>query len=222
VPEVLPLFPLGTVLFPGLLLPLQVFEPRYRRLVADLLELPPQEQRFGVVAIRQGREVGEDGASALHEVGCVAQVRRVDPQDDGRFHLLTTGAARFRLTDVDATGTPYLRGRVTWLPEEDGPDAPTVVPAVQQAFTAYLGALGTARGVDIEVPDLPADPRLLSYLVGATVVVDLGEKQALLAADTTAERMRAELALLRREQVLLTTLTAAPAPELARSPVNPN
>jgi len=222
VSEVIPLFPLGSVLFPGLLLPLNVFEPRYRRLVQDLLERPEEQRRFGVVAIRQGREVGADGVQALHSVGTAAQLRRVDPQDDGRYHLVTTGAARFRLDDLDDASKPYLQGRVTWLEELVGDDPEALVLAVQKAFGAYLGALGTARNVEIEVPDLPGDPQLLSYLVAATVVVDLPVKQALVEAESAAARLRTELSLLRRESVLLARLTAAPAPELTRVPLSPN
>lgn len=218
----IPLFPLGTVLFPGLLLPLNVFEPRYRRLVEDLLERPEERQHFGVVAIRQGREVGVDGVQALHPVGTAAHLRRVDRQDDGRYHLVTTGSRRFRLGELDDVSAPYLQARVQWLDEAGGDDPESVVPAVQAAFSRYLGALGTARAVEIEVPDLPAEPQLLSYLVASTVVVDLPDKQALVEAPTTGQRLRAELTLLRREVVLLTTLTAAPAPELTRVPLSPN
>ena len=71
----LPLFPLGTVLFPGMLLPLNIFEERYRQLVRDL-RAGPGPQRFGVIAIRKGRETGADGVSALYGTGCVAAVRR--------------------------------------------------------------------------------------------------------------------------------------------------
>ncbi len=220
--EVISLFPLGTVLFPGLLLPLNVFEPRYRQLVQDLLERPEEEQHFGVLAIRQGREIGADGVQALHPVGCAAHLRRVDPQEDGRFHLVTTGSVRFRLLELDDVSAPYLRGRVQWLPELQGHDPAAAVPAVQQAFSNYLAALGTARGVEIEVPELPADPQLLSYLVASTVVVDLHVKQDLVEAETTSARLSAELALLRREAKLLTRFTAAPAPELTRIALSPN
>ena len=78
--ETLPLFPLGSVLYPGLLLPLHIFEERYRQLVRDLLEAP-EPRRFGVVAIREGRETGVDGVSALYEIGCTATVRRVLKRD---------------------------------------------------------------------------------------------------------------------------------------------
>src|SRR5438445_6447902 len=100
--ELLPLFPLSTVLFPGMRLPLHIFEERYRLLVADLAAAP-EPRRFGVIAIRQGREVGADGVTALHEVGCVAEVRQIMPHADGRFDLATVGTQRFRLLSADSS-----------------------------------------------------------------------------------------------------------------------
>ncbi len=223
-PERLPLFPLGLVLLPGLLLPLHVFEDRYRDLVRDLLELPEEARRFGVVAIREGREVGADGVTALHEVGCVARLRRVTPYDDGRFDIVATGAQRFRLTGL-ADGTSYATGLVEWLPDELGraDEAALLDRAVRTAFRAYLVALAQARGDDSpDVGDLPGDSLVLSYVVAASVVVDLQDRQRLLAEADGVARLRAELALLRREATLLRTLTALPAPELARTPISPN
>lgn len=98
--EMLPLFPLTTVLFPGMRLPLHIFEERYQVLVTDLLALP-EPRRFGVIAIRSGGEVGTDGVTALHEVGCVAAVRQAVPHPDGRFDLATVGTGRFRLISLD-------------------------------------------------------------------------------------------------------------------------
>src|ERR1035438_5172606 len=106
--ETLPLFPLGTVLYPGVLLPLHIFEERYRQLVRDLLA-GPEPRQFGVIAIRKGRETGVDGISALHEIGCVAEVRQIREHEDGRYDLITAGAARFRLLALE-TGVPYLQG----------------------------------------------------------------------------------------------------------------
>jgi Lon protease-like protein len=225
VAEVIPLFPLGTVLFPGLLLPLNIFEPRYRQLVADLQEMPEERRRFGVVAIRQGREVGPHTATALYDVGCTALVRRVEPQTDGRYHLVTTGARRFRITEVDDQTTPYLQATVEWLAEDSNADtesAAGLVPELIVAFRAYLEVLGSARAAEITVPPLPDEPDVLSYLVAATLVADVREKQALLAADTTPVRMREELALLHQETALLRRLPAAPATELTKVPLNPN
>ena len=118
--SVIPLFPLGTVLVPGLLLPLHIFEPRYRQLVVDLESQPEGERGFGVVAIREGREVGADGVTAMFEVGTVAELREVDRYPDGRADIMTNGDARFHLLGLVETGTPYLCGEVEWLGEGDG------------------------------------------------------------------------------------------------------
>ena len=222
--ERLPLFPLGLVLFPGLVLPLHVFEERYRVLVRELLELPEADRRFGVVAIREGREVGADGVTALHEVGCVAQLRRVTPYDDGRFDVVATGGERFRLQGLTG-GAAYATGLVEWLPDALGAadEAALLDRAVRTTFRAYLQALAQARGDgDFEAGDLPDDSLVLSYVVAASVVVDLEDRQRLLAEPDGVARLRAELALLRREATLLRTLTALPAPELARTPISPN
>lgn len=121
--ELIPLFPLGTPLFPGVVLPLHVFEPRYRRLVDDLQALPEDSDRrfFGVVAIRQGWEVERVApAEALYDVGCTARLQMVRPQPDGGFRVVTVGGDRFRLLDVVvADDPPYLQGTVEWLAEEE-------------------------------------------------------------------------------------------------------
>ena len=219
----LPLFPLGAVLFPGLLLPLQVFEERYRDLVRDLLELPEPQQRFGVVAIREGREVGADGVHALYEVGCTAQLRRAQPAADGTYQLLCVGAERFHLDEL-VRDRSYLVGRVTWLPDAlgDPGEAAVLAPSVRAAFGAYVDALTAAGAAAVEVPELPLDPLVLSHLVAATVQVDLDERQALLAEPDARGRLRSELRLLTREAVLLDVLRAVPSPMLVRGPVSPN
>jgi Lon protease-like protein len=209
--ELLPLFPLGTVLYPGLVLPLHIFEDRYRQLVSDLLG-GPEPRRFGVIAIRKGRETGADGVAALYEIGCTATVREVQRYPDGRFELVTVGTERFRLGGLDRS-RPYLRGDADLLAEPAGREADVAVRVVQQEFRGYLSALA-ARGAAVTVPDLPDEPGLLSYLVAAALIVDLPEKQALLAEPDAASRLAAERDLLARETRMLHTLTAAPAPDL--------
>ena len=218
----MPLFALGTVLFPGLVLPLHIFEERYRQLVRDLLDgLEPQE--FGVIAIRKGRETGVDGVSALHEIGCTARLRQVTEQDDGRFELLTVGTQRFRLLGLDHS-RPYLRGAIDPLTEETGDEATAAlaVQAVQRTFREYLDALATRGAARINVPDLPDEPVLLSYLVAASMIVDLSDRQVLLAEPDAAGRLAAERTLLARETKILRTLTSTPATDLRSSPYNPN
>lgn len=214
------------MLFPGLVLPLHVFEERYRLLVRDLLELPEDQRQFGVVAIREGREVGTDGVSALFEVGCTARLRRVEPYDDGRYDLVTVGAELFRLTALHegTSDRPYLTGEVEWLPDTAGNDdeATLLGAPVRETYSSYLDALGEATGQQVQVPDLPADPLVLSHLVAATMLLDLADRQDLLEQPDGRTRLRKELRLLRREAGFLSVLTAAPAPELARTPYSSN
>jgi Lon protease-like protein len=121
--ELIPLFPLGTPLFPGVVLPLQIFEPRYRRLMHDLLALPEAGDRrfFGVVAIRQGWEVERVApAEALYDIGCTARVQAVRTQPDGGFRIVTVGGERFRLLDVVVgEDPPYLQAEIEWLVDEE-------------------------------------------------------------------------------------------------------
>ncbi len=219
----LPLFPLGTVLFPGLVLPLHVFEERYRQLVRDLLDLPEDERQIGVIAIREGREVGTDGLKALFAVGCTAQVRRVQSHEDGRYDLVTVGSRLFRLRALHAD-RPYFTGEVDWLPDDLGDEVGVqhLDASVREAFADYLAALGEASGQDIEAPDLPDDPLVLGHLVAATALLDLADRQDLLDQPDGRARLRRELTLLRREAGFLRVLTAAPAPELTRTQVSPN
>lgn len=212
----IPLFPLGTVLFPGLLLPLHVFERRYRDLVRDLLTAPHEQRRFGVVAIREGREVGADGIRALYPVGCVARLRRVDPYDDGRFDIVSTGAQRFRLLSVD-TALPYLRAEVELLDEAPGEAADAAAAGVRALFDVYRRAVGAQPA-----EDLPTEPDVLSYLVAATMVLDLPDRQILLEQPDTTLRLRQELRLLRRETALLGLLPSLPGVELTRVAASPN
>ena len=220
--ETLPLFPLGTVLYPGLLLPLHVFEERYRQLIRDLLA-GPEPRTFGVIAIREGRETGPNGILTLHEVGCTATVRQVTELDDGRYDLVTVGTQRFLLTGTDDT-RPYLQGQVELLGEETGDESGAVLAArsVQDAFRTYLGALAERGVTQVSVPELPGDPILLSYLVAASMVIDLRDKQALLAEPDALHRLVTERMLLSRETTMLRTLTATPAPDLRNSPYSSN
>ena len=213
--ELLPLFPLSTVLFPGMRLPLHVFEERYRLLVTQLQE-QPEPRQFGVVAIRKGREVGADGITALHDVGCVATVRQITPHPDGRFDVGTVGTGRFRLLRVDSS-LPYFRGEVEPLEDETaagGDEALAfAVNRVQAGFRGYLNALADRGGSVISVADLPDEAVLLSYVVGAAMIIDLPERQSLLAAPSALDRLRLERSLLVRETAMFRATTSRPAPD---------
>ncbi|MFU8872567.1 LON peptidase substrate-binding domain-containing protein [Micromonospora sp. SL4-19] len=224
----LPVFPLGTVLFPGLVLPLHIFEERYRALVRHLVGLPEGAPReFGVVAIRAGWEVAlgtgpaaPGGDVALHEVGCTAELRQVTELADGGFDIVTVGRRRFRIAGVHEGAAPYLTAEVEWLPEPAGTDevAGLLAARVISVFRQYLGLI--RPGPEEISEQLPEDPVVLSHLVAATAALTVADRQRLLAIDDTAARLRAELRLLNRETALLRQVRAVPVPlsELAGPP----
>lgn len=239
VTERLPLFPLGSVLFPGLVLPLHVFEERYRALARDLLALPQDApRRFGVVAIRDGQEVapggpGADGATAaagfgpdlgtsLHPVGCTADVASMLEKTDGGYEMVATGTTRFRVLSVE-TGGPYLTAEVEELPEPLGEDAGSLGAQVDRAFRKYQKQLAGANERTLAATqELPDQPTVLSYLVAAATVVEVPVRQRLLEAVDTASRLRAELEILRRETAVIGRLPSLPAVELTRQPTSHN
>jgi uncharacterized protein len=219
--EMLPLFPLGAVLYPGMLLPLHIFEERYRQLVRDLLD-GPDPRRFGVIAIRKGRETGIDGVHSLYEIGCIATLRRVEQHEDGRFDIVTVGTQRFKLLSLDET-RPYLQGEVDLLADDEtGLAAVPLVRTVQTAFRGYLDALTEWGGATVRIEELPDEPRLLSFIVAAAMIIDLTEHQVLLAEPDTVQRLNLQRALLSRETAMLRTTTSRPAPDLRNTPYNPN
>lgn len=234
---ILPVFPLSTVLFPGLVLPLHIFEERYRTLVRELVASPEDgPHEFGVVTLRRGSEVqtvpeGDEQpvdetpvtSDQLYEVGCTAELRQVTELPDGRFDIVTVGRRRFRLLGVEAGAEPYLTAEVEWLAaDEEAADetAELLAPRVLAAFRTYLELLRPSAEVLDQVPD---DPTVLSHLVAATTQLTTEERQLLLAAPDTATRLRTELRLLSREAGLLARVRAVPVPlsDLAR-PASPN
>lgn len=239
--ERLPLFPLGAVLFPGLVMPLHIFEERYRHLVADLMARPADEQRrFGVVAIELGHEVGPGAAQRLASVGCTAEVHGVTRYDDGRYDLICTGADRFRIEHVDTEGD-YPCADVTPLPDEPGPVPANAAETVTRLFRRYTERLNAAAeapepaGEEAAEPgrpalaarltlpeELPDEPLPLSYLIAATMLIGRAERQRLLAAEHAAARLDRERELLLREIRLLKRMRSIPADNLLTDPVTPN
>jgi Lon protease-like protein len=220
VTERLPIFPLGAVLFPGLVLPLYVFEERYRLLMSDLLA-GEEPHRFGVISIELGHEVGPGAARRLAAVGCTAEIRDAEEHDDGAYDIVTTGGTRFRVEDVDDS-LPYLRADVTMLPDEDGPGAETAVAPVSSLFRRYCDRL-VRHGAEVtDLDELPSEPLSLSYLVAASIVLDRSDKQRLLQAEHAAARLRLEYELLRRENLLLETFPTVPAADFLGGGVSPN
>ncbi|MFC4030377.1 LON peptidase substrate-binding domain-containing protein [Streptomyces polygonati] len=233
----LPLFPLSSALFPGLVLPLNVHEDRYRSLVGDLMTLPEDApRRFGVVAIKNGHEtaptgqegrltgamagLGDDPMTALYGYGCVAEVASVAEREQG-YELMATGTVRFRLLSVDTSGE-YLTGEVEEIPEQPGEGARALTSQVIRAFGTYQKRLAGAREQTLAANEFPDDPTVLSYLVAAAVIAEVGVKQRFLEAPDTAARLTAELRLLRRETAIIDKLPSLPAAEITQSPTCAN
>ena len=201
---VIPLFELNVVLFPHMPLPLHVFEERYR---AMLRHCDEQGTGFGVVAIREGHEVG--GGAVAYDVGTLAQIRRQERAADGRANLLVTGATRFRVVRrVDTY--PFPAGEVVYLQDDAGSaeDARRLTVEVRDAFQRYAATLQQLASQQPSVEELPDDPELLGYLCAAALQVEVPHTQRLLEATTAGERLRLCMSLLRREGALLERMLA--------------
>ncbi|MFJ8789668.1 LON peptidase substrate-binding domain-containing protein [Streptomyces sp. NPDC102462] len=241
----LPLFPLNSVLFPGLVLPLNIFEERYRAMMRELLKTAEDEpRRFAVVAIRDGHEVapsapgmpdptavpergpaagfGADPLRAFHGVGCVADAATIRERSGGTFEVLATGTRRVRLLSVDASG-PFLTAELEELPEVPGDGAGALAEGVLRSFRQYQKRLAGARERSLSTgSELPDEPSVVSYLVAAAMMLDTPTKQRLLQAPDTASRLRDELKLLRAETAIIRNLPSLPASDLTRGPTSLN
>ncbi|HYN48145.1 MAG TPA: LON peptidase substrate-binding domain-containing protein [Candidatus Nanopelagicales bacterium] len=198
----IPLFPLHAVLAPGGPLPLHIFEPRYRALVADCLAAGTP---FGVVCISAGREVGA-GSVSFSAIGTLAEIREVTRFPDGRYDIMTMGTTRFHVERVEGSPTPYLVGIGDVLPELLGDPARVVRLAarVRSRFVRYLKLLQLDEEGEIAALIAPRDdPVALGHIVSGLVQVDLPRRQQLLEASTTEERLADLDRLLARETALL-------------------
>ena len=189
----IPLFPLQVVLFPGGLLPLHIFEPRYRTMVKFCLE---HESEFGIVLIKEGEEVGD--AATPYEVGTAARILHVEHLDDGRMNIITAGEYRFQILEVQEHHS-YLTGRIRML---DDPD--TEIEAVSKSLTTQIEdlykayeALSSRLIFGWQSPEeQPEDPRELAYQVGIRLRISLEEKQALLETIPLEKLLTREIEIL--------------------------
>lgn len=211
-----PLFPLRTVLVPGLVLPLHIFEPRYRLMISMLTDAPEDERGFGIVAMRPGRSES-DGRDGIYEVGTMARITKVDALPDGRYDVVTVGARRFSIESLDDE-MPYTRAEVRLHDEPIGEPARTRQLAhdavrLLEDYRDVIAGWGVIRMAHID--NLPEDPVVLSYLVASAIVTDLPERQALLGIADAEQRLESVCAVLRREIEVMGALPSMPAVDLA-------
>lgn len=214
----IPLFPLRTVLVPGLVLPLHIFEPRYRLMINMLAAAADDERRFGVVALRPGAHC--ESPESIYPVGTIAHVAEVKELQDGRLDIVTVGSSRFRISAVN-DDLPFRQADVTLLSEPVGladsqasvmPDLAGQAAALLREYRRVIAGWNVIAVP--EIPQLPTDPTALSYLIAAALVADLEVHQEFLAIPTTAQRLQAECRWLRAELSVMRAVPSLPAVDL--------
>lgn len=199
--ERLPLFPLNTVLIPGTVLPLHIFEPRYQTMIRDVLA---SSRRFGVLLYRP--EIDEEHGVHMHLVGTVAEVTDVVPLGDGRLNISTTGRRRFRVSEFHHD-RPYLSGDVEYLSDEfTVTDRLSALRAeVEAASLCYVTTILTLSNEQATQVRLPDDPVQLSYKVVGLLQAMLQphDVQGLLESQSVERRLYEELLVLRKELAIL-------------------
>ncbi len=198
-PMDLPIFPLNVVLFPGMMLPLHIFEPRYREMVERCVE---EQIPFGVTLIQEGHEVG--GAAIPHRVGTAARIMRVEHAADERINITTVGTQRFKILELDHSHN-YLSAKVSVLPTVNGSTraAQDMVYQVRPKIIEYVDLLSKASQTKLKLDRLPDEPTTLAFLVAIALQVNNEEKQRLLEIPGVPELLDRERYLLSCELLLL-------------------
>ena len=197
----LPLFPLGTVLFPGQALPLHVFEERYKLMIGDCLKT---DMTFGVVLIKQGTEVGSPAIP--FDIGTTARIVGMQPLGEGRMEVQSLGQRPFRILQIRQT-TPYMRASVEFVAHDRGDEDGLrgLASNVKEQFLSHLDILSMLMNRERPQVEMDFDPERLSYVVASAIAVEMPEKQKLLELTRTDERLKAEASILSKENRALQT-----------------
>lgn len=181
----LPLFPLNSVLFPGVPIFLHIFEERYKQMINHCVS---ERKPFGVVLIESGVEAG--GAANPCEVGCSAEIVKVERLDDGRMNIIAVGQDRFRILETDRQ-LAYLQGEVELFPLLNSYDLDSVAERVREQLAAYIEILREINAVQIRVSEgLPDDPIDLGYLAAYVLQISAEEKQNILEQPSAREMLQ--------------------------------
>ncbi|HYJ67113.1 MAG TPA: LON peptidase substrate-binding domain-containing protein [Nocardioidaceae bacterium] len=218
------IFPLDSVLFPGMRLPVHVVEPRLSAVIEGLAGSDPLPQRLlGVVAIREGYQVGRrHGRQSAHRVGCEALVAEATSRSDGSWDVELVGQRRIRVERLVSERRDEPLAAVAYPAEVDGPRAVEAATAARTAFEAYRHLVATHGGADLAGADLPAEPLPLSYALATVATLPLRERQLLLEAADAADRLQRLTLMLRAELAAMQAVASLPATRLARTGWSPN
>ena len=182
----LPLFPLpNVVLFPGVYLPLHIFEPRYRAMVVDALD---GDRLIGMVLLRPGFEEDYEGRPAVFDVGCAGVITHHERLQDGRFNIVLQGTERFRIQDEDHS-RPYRIGHVESLAESTSPP-PLEVRSIRQRLESLVTVLVEKHRGELSIPPSMPDVDVIHALAQYLDLAPL-EKKALLEMDSLLNRASA-------------------------------
>ena len=203
----LPLFPLNLVLFPGMVLPLHIFEPRYRRMIADCQE---QERPFGIVLVKPDSQPLQEEP---YPVGTMAEIRDLNRLEDGRFLLMAVGLQRFRILSQHRQ-KPYLSGIVETF-EDMAEPADALMASAKQAqslFSTYLEMLlKAANETEHNISSyLPNPPEALSHFIAYFLDIQDEQKQHWLELTSTTQRLQEEITILRREVPFMRQMLSQP------------
>jgi uncharacterized protein len=201
----LPLFPLNTVLFPGMPLNLHIFEGRYKKMIRSCLET---ERPFGVTLIRSGQEAFGPPAET-HEIGCTARIIDVEHLDEGRMNIVVRGEARFRIVSIKQD-KPYLLALVEDFPLHDFSDLELNQPVNKLLpwVKRYMQILGRLSEVELITRELPQEPLVLAYLAAVLLQIPPDQKQDLLASRRAVDLIAEMQTLYRREVALMDAIVS--------------
>jgi ATP-dependent Lon protease len=182
----LPLFPLPLVLFPGMALPLHVFEPRYRTLLADCLA---GDRRFGIARLPEGIAERELPAGTI---GCIAEIVNSEAMPDGRSNIVVRGAERFELVSFVASSNPYHVCNATVVEDdfEIGGELDALAERVRDVFRRVARAARTLADDPDPLPELPDDAASLSFAIASMIDIGLDARQEILVSRSPTERLR--------------------------------
>jgi Lon protease-like protein len=205
----LPLFPLNTVLFPGMPLSLHIFEERYKKMIGACID---ERQPFGVVLIESGQEAY--GSAHPYKVGCTAQITQVQPLAEGRLNIVAVGQERFEIAGLDYSET-YLTADVELLPlvTQDAVTLESASHELKPWVDRYVEALGRSDNLEIDTQQFPTEPLALTYLAAYLLQIPMEQKQDLLAAPDALTMIHETHTLYRREVALLAAMLARSAAE---------
>ena len=197
----LSLFPLNVVLFPGMPMPLHIFEERYKAMIGECVD---REEPFGIILIKEGQEVG--GPADPVKIGTTARIAQVERLDEGRLNIMTKGEKRFEVVEITQQ-VPHVVALVRYLTEESGEESASVYQETKEAYGGYLRHLTSLTGGWTAQAEVPDDPVTLSFAVASSLAsgieIPRAVKQDLLETPDAAQRLEKLLPLLKRGNEML-------------------